>query len=209
MNQELIEQYIAGRLDETEAEAFEVYCVGHPEFAKQVEFEQRLKAGLAAVARGSTAEFVRSDQPVRWKLAMAASVFLVLSSAFVVWRVLVPSVRPAILAAVTTDSQHNGAALRLALVRGAENAPVLQSGQVRVEIVGLFDSGFHYSVALERLENKKNVETVATLYSQHPTSPVTLELMIDSDRLRPGAYSLRVRKQASDEEALDFGFMKF
>ena len=32
--------------------------------------------------------------------------------------------------------------------------------------------------------------------------------MIDSDRLEPGAYSLRVRKQASDEEALDFGFVK-
>jgi hypothetical protein len=32
--------------------------------------------------------------------------------------------------------------------------------------------------------------------------------MIDSDQLEPGTYSLRVRKQASDEEALDFEFLK-
>ena len=33
--------------------------------------------------------------------------------------------------------------------------------------------------------------------------------MIDSEQLRAGSYSLRVRKQASGEEALDFGFVKF
>ena len=79
---------------------------------------------------------------------------------------------------------------------------------MRVEIVGLFDLGVHYSVALDRLEQNQKIETVATLYSQHPTSPVTLEVMVDSDQLQPGAYSLRVKKQASDEESLDFGFMK-
>ena len=56
------------------------------------------------------------------------------------------------MAAVTSDSQRSGPALRLALVRGNENAPVLPEGSVRVEIVGLFDLGFHYSVALDRLE---------------------------------------------------------
>ena len=79
---------------------------------------------------------------------------------------------------------------------------------VRVEIVGLFDTSTHYSVALDRLEPARTGRNLATLYGQHPTSPVTLEFMIDSDRLRAGSYSLRVRKQASDEEALDFGFVK-
>ena len=63
-------------------------------------------------------------------------------------------------------------------------------------------------VALDRLEQSKKVDTIATLYSQHPTSPVTLEVMVDSDQLKPGFYSLRVKKQASDEESLDFGFLK-
>src|SRR5688500_12115810 len=98
--------------------------------------------------------------------------------------------------------------MRLALVRGMDSSPELQRGFVRVEIVGLFDPGSHYTVSLDRLEQQKNVETIGTLYSQLPTSPITLEVMVDSDRLRPGTYSLRVRKQASGEDPLDFSFLK-
>lgn len=209
MNQDLIDRYVAGRLSEAEAEAFEDYCLANPEFAKQVEYEQRLKAGLAQVASGSTAEFVRSNHPLPWRFAAAAAVLVAVFTIFQVWKRVSPAHVPPIMAAVTTDDQRGGAALRLALVRGTETAPALQPGVVRVEIVGLFDLGFHYSVALDRLEHNRNVDTVATLYSQHPTSPVTLEVMIDSDQLAPGTYSLRVRKQASEEDALDFGFVKF
>ena len=53
VNQAHIDQYVAGRMGEAEACAFEDYCLANPEFARQVEFEQRLKEGLALVARGS------------------------------------------------------------------------------------------------------------------------------------------------------------
>ena len=98
--------------------------------------------------------------------------------------------------------------MRLALVRGSDTTPVLPSGLVRVEIVGLFDTGHQYSVALDRLDVKRNIDTVATLYGQLPVSPVTLEVLVDGDQLEPGAYSLRVRKQSPEEEALDFEFLK-
>jgi hypothetical protein len=208
MNQEQIEQYVASRMSQAEAEAFEEYCVANPEFAKQVEFEQLLKRGIAEVARGSTAEFVRSNHPMRFRLALAAGVLLALSAGLYVWH-LVPKVATPIMAAVATNAPRSGASMRLAMVRGAEHAPTLQPGLVRVEIVGLFDLGFHYRIDLDRLEKRKSVVTIATLYSQHPTSPVTLEVMVDSDQLEPGAYSLRVRRQASEEDAFDFGFMKF
>jgi hypothetical protein len=209
MNQDRVEQYVTGRLGEAEAEEFEEYCLAHPEFARHVEYEQRLKAGIAQVARGSTAEFVRSNHSTRWALAAAAGVVLAIVSIFYLWaNPLQVTTRP-LMAAVASDSQRNGPALRLALVRGNDNIPVLQAGSVRVEIVGLFDLGYHYSIALDKLEQNKQVDTVATLYSQHPTSPITLEVMIESDQLAPGNYSLRVRRQASDEESLDFGFMKF
>jgi len=208
MNPQQIEQYVAGKMSQVEAEAFEAYCLANPEFAKQVEFEQRLKLGLAQVAKGSTAEFVRSNHPVRWRIAAAAAVLLGLSAAFYAFHANPAGARP-LLAAVSGDAQHRGSTLRLALVRGADTAPALQRGQVRVEIVGLFDTGVHYSVALDRLEPQKAIDTLATLYGQHPSSPITLEVLIDSDQLEAGRYSLRVRKQSSDEEALDFGFVKY
>jgi hypothetical protein len=126
---------------------------------------------------------------------------------YYVWSHHAARVTP-LMAAVTSESQRSGPALRLAMVRGSENAPVLPDGSVRVEIVGLFDLGFHYTVALDKLD-RNSYDTVATLYSQHPTSPVTLEVMIESAQLPPGTYSLRVRKQASTEESLDFTFVKF
>ncbi len=205
--QQLIEQYVAGRLGEAEAEAFEEACLGDPELARQVEFEQRLKAGLEQVARGSTAEFVRSESTLSWRLAAAASVVLFLCAGVYLWQRL-PGAHSQVLAALTNDVQRDGPSMRLALVRGAESLPRLPAGKVRLEIVGLFDPGFHYSVMLDRLRQQHDVANIATLYGQHPSSPVTLEIMLDGDQLARGTYSLRVRKQASDEEALDFTFEK-
>ena len=207
MNQQLIDMYVAGKMGEAQAEAFEVACLEDPELARQVEFEQRLKAGLEQVSRGSTAEFVRAESSTRWRLAAAASILLFISAGVYVWHQL-PGTHPHVLAAVVSDAERNGSSMRLALVRGAEHLPQLPGGKVRVEIVGLFDPGYHYSVMLDRLHESKGELNVATLYGQHATSPVTLEVMIDGDQLEAGTYSLRVRKQASEEEALDFSFVK-
>jgi hypothetical protein len=209
MNQDQIDQYVAGRMSEAEALAFEEYCLLNPEFARQVDYEQRLKAGLAKVASGSTAEFVRSSQPLRWSLAAAAGVLIALVAVLSIWTSGLHAPAPTILAAVTDSTPRSGTSLRLALVRGSDTMPALPAGLVRVEIVGLFDADNMYSVALDRREQNQKIDTVATLNDQHPASPMSLEVVIDSKQLRPGSYSLRVRKQASGEEALDFGFVKF
>jgi hypothetical protein len=207
MKQALIEPYVSGKLDGRDAEEFETYCVANPEFAKQVEFEQRLRAGLEQVARGSTAEFVRSNAEPRWKLAAAASIVLALGA--ISWAAWHQSNRlgRALMASVTTDAQRNGASLRLAQVRGAESVPSLDSTVLRVEVVGLFDSDALYNITLDRLDEQR-AHTLTTLYGQHPSTPVTLEFMLDAEDLPPGSYTLRVRKQSSDEEPLDFGVVK-
>jgi hypothetical protein len=208
MNQDHIELYVSGRMSENDARVFEEYCLANPEFARQVEFEQRLKAGIAQVARGDTSEFVRSNNPLRWQLAAAAGIVFLVFAGFFAWHRSAPNGGPVIMAAVTSDSQRNARSLRLALVRGSESTPELPAKLMRVEIAGLFDPGFGYSIALDRLDAKRNIDTMATLHGQHPSSPVTLEVMVDGGLLDPGTYSLRVRKQGSDEEALDFEFLK-
>jgi hypothetical protein len=205
MNQQLIEQYVAGRLSESEAEAFEEYCLDNPEFARQVEMEQRLKAGLAHVARGSTAEFVRENHG-RWKIALAASVLLFMCAGAYLWQRSM-AVRPHILTAAASGTSHSGPSLRLALVRGAENLPELPQGVVRVEIVGLFEADAHYSVVLDH-HTRKTVETVAALFGQIPSSPVKLEVLLDGDQLESGTYSLHVTRKDSQEDPLDFEFVK-
>jgi hypothetical protein len=207
MNQAQIEQYVSGKLGGRDAEEFETYCVANPEFARQVEFEQRLRAGIQEVAQGSTAEFVRANAEPRWKLAAAASVVLALGAiSWAAWHQSNQLGR-ALMAAVTTDAQRNGRSLRLAQVRGAESVPALASAVMRVEIVGLFDSDALYNITLDRLDDQR-AHTLTTLYGQHPSTPVTLEFMLDAADLPAGSYNLRVRKQSSDEESLDFGVVK-
>jgi len=207
MKQEFIEQYVSGRLSEAQAHGFEDYCVANPEFARQVEYEQRLRTGISEVARGTTLEFVRQEHPLALRLAAAASLLLALSAAFYLWTARSPALAP-ILAAVSHSTPLDGTSMRLALVRGTDSAPTLPADLVRVEIVGLFDVGYEYSVALDRLEQDKNIDTVATLNNQRARSPVSLEVLIDSSQLQSGRYSLRIRKQAPGEEAMDFGFVK-
>lgn len=207
MNQAQIEQYVSGKLVGREAEEFEAYCVANPEFAKQVEFEQRLRAGIAEVAKGSTAEFVRSNAEPRWKFAAAASVLLAIGAVSWTWYHQSNKLGRALMAAVSTDAQRSGTSLRLAQVRGAESVPTLAPRVTRVEIVGLFDSAAQYNITLDRIEDQR-ARTLTTLYGQHPNSPVTLEFMLDAEDLPAGSYTLRVRKQSSDEEPLDFGLVK-
>ena len=208
MNQDMIDRYITGSMSEADAQAFEEHCLANPEFARQVEYEQRLKAGLAQVASGSTAEFVRSESPLRWSLAAAAGVLIALTAVFYVWNPSLHATAPTIMAAVVDSSPVGDASLRLALVRGSDSIPALPGGLVRVEIVGLFEAGNLYSVALARREQNQKIDTIATLNDQRPSSPMALDVLIDSKQLRSGFYSLRVRKQASGEEALDFGFVR-
>lgn len=208
MNPEQIERYVFGRMSESEARAFEDHCVANPEFAKQVEFEQRLKMGISQVARGSREDFVRSPPPRRWRLAaIAAGIVACAFTLFHFWGGRAPAVPGPILAAVSADAAGKAQPVRLALIRGTDTKPALQSGLVRVEIAGLFDPDFHYSVALDRIDLHKNIETVATVHGVKPRSPVALEVLVDSSQLPPGSYSLRVRKQTSVDEPLDFEFL--
>jgi hypothetical protein len=207
MDQERIRQYVAGTLTSEDVEAFEDYCVAHPQFARQVELEQRLKAGVAQVALGESAEFSRGGRSLRWRIAAATTIVLTLSAAFLVLHAWSPASGP-VMTAVKGTGSAAGSTLRLALVRGIDGTPTLPDGVVRVEIVGLFDADSHYSVALDRLAGQRDPKTLAALDSLQPSTPVTLEVLIDSRQLSAGNYALRVRKQSSIDDPLDFNFLK-
>jgi hypothetical protein len=207
VNQERIELYVAGQLSSAEAEAFEDYCVANPEFARLVEHEQRLRAGIAQVATGSTAEFIAPAHRRPWLAAAAAALIAVMVGVYF-WTRIPGAYAPPIVAAVVHDGRYAGETLRLARVRGSETIPVLERGLVRVEIVGLFDPASEYSLTLDRRLGANEVEIVSTLNGLHPASSTSLEVSIDGVRLPPGVYSLRVSNQGSAEDMLEFRFTR-
>ena len=195
-------------MSEAEAQAFEEYCLANPDFASQVEYEQRLKAGIAA----GGARFhrrIRALPTIRCagSLAAAAGVLLALvgdcSTRGIAW---CRTHTPSLMAAVTSDDQRDGAVTCVSRwCAAARPYRALPAGLVRVEIVGLFDPGFHYSrrARSSRTRTRTSIPSPRFMVSI-PASPTSLEVMIDSDQLRPGTYSLRVRKQATGEDSLDF-----
>lgn len=207
MNQALIDQYVAGHLGEQEAEAFETYCLEHPEFARQVEAEQLLKAGVAQVARASPQEFAASRATSwRWQLALAASVVVAIGIVLYSWAPGAGTAPAVLMAAV--DQPAGGRVLRLAMVRGADAMPVLPTGRARVEIVGLFEPGLDYTVTLTKLEEPPAARSIATLEHQRAASRTAMQVLIDGDRLTPGAYTLRVRRPEAADEPLEFVFVR-
>lgn len=206
MNQQLIDRYVAGRLSEPDAEEFEAYCLANPEFARQVEAEQLMKAGIAHVARTTPQAFAAParDTSWRWRLALAASVVIALGIGLFSWA---PNavMRVPVLAAAGIDT--GAPVLRLAMVRGAGSTPALGAVPTRVEIAGLFDPGVDYTVSLLPLEEPP-AAAIATLEHHRATSGVSMQVTVDGARLEPGVYTLRIRRSDSADEPLDFTFLR-
>jgi hypothetical protein len=82
----VVADYLANRLGEAEAQAFELYCLGHPDFAREVERELALKTGMRELHQ--SAPQVTSPGRKRryggWPLALAASVAVLASSVLII-----------------------------------------------------------------------------------------------------------------------------
>ena len=79
----LVSRYVAGDLSRSERAEFEAWLVASPELAAEVEMERRLRRGIASAARRGWLKRgapVQSHADRRWRMAVAASVVLALST---------------------------------------------------------------------------------------------------------------------------------
>ena len=73
-DQATVAAYLANRLDETGAEAFESYCLRHPDFARRVELDLIFKVGLRQMQGPDPVR--RTGHRRRRMLAIAAGLVL-------------------------------------------------------------------------------------------------------------------------------------
>ena len=79
----LVSRYVAGDLSRSERAEFEAWLVASPELAAEVEMERRLRRGIASAARRGWLKRgapVQSHADRRWRMAVAASLVLALST---------------------------------------------------------------------------------------------------------------------------------
>jgi hypothetical protein len=152
----LVADYLANRLGEAEAQAFEHYCLEHPDFARHVERELALKTGLRQ-AHQSVAEVsvpTHRRRYGRWPLALAASVAVLASAVLVIQ--YSKDKQPPLLAFTSTvdipDQLRRSAISQVRLVRMRGNDTAMQvfasaNGMVEFQLLpGLSSKSGGYSL---------------------------------------------------------------
>jgi hypothetical protein len=120
--------YLADRLDSSRAEAFEAYCLRHPDFARRVELDLVLKVGFRQMQAPGRVQ--RAGHRRRAMLAIAAGLTLVVGCGLLLLR-----------------SVHPGAPLAYQSERQVP-APLLAGARVSITLIRLRgESGVHRIVA--------------------------------------------------------------
>jgi hypothetical protein len=120
--------YLANRLDASRAEAFEAYCLRHPDFARRVELDLCLKVGFRQIQAPDRVR--RTAHRRRTMLAIAAGLVLVVGCGLLLLR----SVHPGALLAYRSETEVP--------------APLLSGPRVSVTLIRLRgDTAVHRIIA--------------------------------------------------------------
>jgi anti-sigma factor RsiW len=192
--QQWVAKYVAGRLSATDADAFEDYCVAHPEMTAEVALERKMKAGIASVANASRGRF--SARAPRSLPLWAAAACLVLASAGL-WLIRGSGSSSIAEILTSTDAQGGrsiGASVRLAQVRGTgvANLGASSDALLRVELIADFPVDSRYRVALSERDSTGNWRVIGELDDQFPASAGSLAVLLDGARISAGDYLIAV-----------------
>jgi hypothetical protein len=118
-----IADYLANRLDSSNAEAFEDYCLRHPEFARQVETDLYLKVGLKQIQEPSPV----AHRSPRRRLALGIAAIVAVLAAGVI--LLLPRLQGEAVIAYRSATDVPAALLagprvRITLIRLRDGSPV-------------------------------------------------------------------------------------
>jgi hypothetical protein len=98
-DQATVAAYLSNRLDSSDAEAFEIYCLRHPEFARHVELDLQFKLGLQQIQKTDPVRHTGRRRGILF--AIAACVVLVVCATLL----LIPRVAPGALLAYRSTTE--------------------------------------------------------------------------------------------------------
>ena len=202
----MVARYVGGKLSETEAAAFEDYCVAHPDLARDVALERKMSQALSRAVEESPERFAFRAPRQTWIWAAAACAVLAVPGVFVVREYLGHS-SPGVIASLESGSgvlPH----IRLAEMRGAAipNLGADSNSLMEIDLVAQFDANVRYQIALRSADDAGN-PVIAQIESVLPVSTTNLLLQLDGTRIPPGGYLLTATPESAGR-TLEFAFRK-
>jgi hypothetical protein len=202
----MVADYLAGRLSEADAKAFEAQCDEDPGLVRAVEDTLRLREGLETLrTQGVLGELIRRRLP--WSRRQLGAIAAALAA--IALLVGVPlSTRPALVSATVAGlgtrfsaAPSVSATYSFALMRQAPREPRLalpEGGTLELRMLAPDTANAHsFATRLEALDTSGSAVVVGSLSGLAPGEDGFVSLFVDASRIRPGRYRLTLASMGS------------
>ena len=202
---QIISKYLGDELSDREREEFEAYWAEHPEITEELEGDARLESGFAHLQKsGKLDAIIHAATPRRavWPIALAASVVAGVSVAL--WMRGEDSARPVLAVSVAAlNEAYAGKPLQLVELlpaRGTLYDAVIELPRTPAALeLHVLPEGIpksmQYTLALVKIVANGERAALGVIGGLRPDVDGFLTLYIDSARLVPGQYELRLQAE--------------
>ena len=195
---ETVREYLAGRLSDADALAFEERVAREPKLVGAVEEFLRLREGLEVLRdKGQLPELLAAPPPA-WRrfaipLAAAAAVAAVAIGMQILGRAPVMAGSVADLRLTPSAPAATVAEYSLAAMRGGPDAPALDlplAGALELKVLVPGAAGTMYRLALRRVEASGAATEIGSATGLRRDASGFVVAFVDAARLEPGDYAL-------------------
>ena len=210
----VVPRYLADQLSDEEREAFEAYCLAHPEILNDLEAVARLKLGLQALDRSGELNSLMHGRKRVWRLAIAAAVAAVVIAASVI---LVRPVakRPLLASLPSALTDEAGKPLPVITKRYVMR---MRSGAYDVQLQVPADrqaielrilsqqsaSTDRYALEMSRIDEMQPPRPIGDLEHLTVGPDGYVAVYLDSAQLSAGIYELRLRRDDASNDVSVF-----
>jgi hypothetical protein len=212
---DIVRDYLAGRLSDGDALAFEERVAREPKLVGALEEFLRMREGLEVLRERGTLPEVLAAPPPAWRryalpLAAAAAVAAVAVGVQFLGRAPVVAASLADLRLAAPAPAQVVAEYSLATTRGAAGGPALDlppAGALELKVLVSGPAGAAYRLALRRLEVSGAASEVGSVARALRDASGFVVAYVDASRLAPGDYSIAaVPQAAAAESSVDLPF---
>lgn len=217
---QIISKYLGGELSDHERTEFEAYWAEHPELIEELEVDARLESGFAHLRKSGRLDALISVRPTRrsvWPIALAAS--LIAGVGIAVWMGAERTARPIALAVSVAalneayvGSSRTLQSIDLLPVRSTLYDAVIElpkkpaALELHVLPEGVPKSS-QYQISLLQISSDGKRVQLGAIDGLQPDADDFLTVYVDSARLVPGQYELRVAGAKSSSSGQSGSFL--
>ena len=201
---QVVERFLQGKLAAEEEEAFEVYCLAHPEVLAELELSERLKQGLEIAEKEGGVDFSRAGRNHGLVAALASPQYAAAASVLLLFSLVFSGMLYQENLRLTGPDFSAGSAVRLEpifAVRGTGDGREISAGSEGESVVLLLDAGSSafssYRASVTR-GGADDSEEIAQIVGLQPGFQDYLAVNLSGQLITEGDYEVVIEGRTAD-----------